>query len=359
MILGIFLSSGDSFMDMARYGQDIRFKEFYIKRFAKEFKKVIIFSYANEQVKDLPTNVIIVPNKYHLHRLIYGFLMPFLNASYIKQCDLFRCYHLLGTLPGIMTKLFYNKPFVFNYGYDYREFTVIEKKRFQYFLLTLIHPVANFLAWRIIATSKMVLDWTPRKKTIFIPNGVDHKVFHPLKRKPNKIKQIVSVGRLETQKNYVNMIPALKNLNVKYRIIGKGNSKEQIIDLAKKNKVELEIIEKVPNTQLPKYYNQADIFAQPSLTEGPTKVLLEAMACGLPVMGADVRGIKEVIVDGENGVFCQTDTKSIRQAIVRLLKDKKLREKIGQNARKEMVKNFDMDKLLTQEVELLRGFGHD
>ncbi len=355
MNLGIFLSSGDSFEGMAKVGQDIRFKTFYISKFARSFKKVYIFSYANEKVDDLPKNVILISNKYNIHRLLYGFLMPFLNYSAIRECQVFRCYHLLGTLPGIMTTIFFRKPYVFNYGYDYKEFTVIEKKYLQYVLLLLIHPVANFFAKRIIAVTKMVLDWTPKEKTSYIPNGVDINVFKSLKIKKKRRKLVLfSVGRLEPQKNYENTIPALKGLNISYVIVGRGFLKDKIEKLAKNNKVDLKIIERVKNTDLPKYYNDADIFMLPSLTEGPVKVLLEAMACGLPVVGSEVNGIKEILVDGENGIVCTIETKSIKNAVQRLLNDEKLRVKISRNARRYIEQNHVISILLKEEINLLK-----
>ena len=128
MILGIFLSSGESFKTMAKSGQDIRYKEFYLKKFSKNFKEIIIFSYANETVGGLPKNVIVVPNKYKIHRFLYMFLLPFINLEKIFKCDGFRVYHLLGTIPSILTKIFFNKPYIFNYSYNYGEFAKIEKK---------------------------------------------------------------------------------------------------------------------------------------------------------------------------------------------------------------------------------------
>lgn len=360
MNLGIFLSSGESFKEMAKSGQEIRFKIFYLRAFAKRFKKVYVFSYENEKIIDLPTNIEVIPNRYNLHRFLYGILMPFLNFNYIQRCDVFRSYHILGTLPALVTKIFFRKPFVFNYGYDYIEFAVIEKRYFQILLLKLISPIACLLADKIIAGTKMVLDWTPKHKTIFIPNGVDINVFKPNIKKPKRrVFKLLNVGRLETQKNQINLIKALPKLKADLVIIGNGSLQNALEKTAKKLNVSLTIISKVENTRLPEIYRKADIFILPSLTEGPVKVLIEAMACGLPVIGSDVRGINEIIIDGQNGLLCSTNAPSIRKIIQRLMNDDNLIRKLSSKSRTFVVENFNLDKLLIKEINTIKSIYHD
>lgn len=357
MNLGIFLSSGDSFTDMAKYGQDVRFKEFYVQAFSKYFDNVFIFSYANEKLEDLPKNVFIVPNKFNIPRLAYNLLLPFFNIKFILYCDIFRAYHLSGVVPAIITRIFFGRPFMFNYGYDYEEFVKIEGKYLQLLFLKIAHPLACNLASKIMAVTKIVLNWTPKNKTVYIPNGVDIKLFKPIKtlKKHNKKFLILAIGRLEVQKNYFNLLKAVENLDIRIKIIGRGSLKNKIVRFAKRKKIKLELIEKIPNTKLPAIYNQADIFVLPSLTEGPVKVLLEAMSCGLPVVGANVRGINEIIKDNKNGIFCNTDPESIKSALIKLIENKNLRNKLGKNARNEMVSFFNLDKLLLKEVRLLKS----
>lgn len=353
MNLGIYLSSGDSISNMQKYGQADRFINFYLSQFSKKFNKIYIFSYENEAIKNLPKNIEVIPNKYNIHRYLYGLLIPFLNYEYMSKCDIFRAYHLLGTFPAIVSKIIFRKNFVFNYGYDYQEFAQIENKKLQLLLIKLIHPIACNLATRIIAVTKMVLKWTPEEKTVYIPNGVDVNIFKPARKVSHRKIRLLAVGRLETQKNYLNLIKALKGLDVEILIIGRGSLKELIISEAKKNNIRIEILERVDNRELPAYYNQADIFMIPSITEGPVKVLLEAMACGLPVVGANVNGIKEVLVDNVNGLFCNTSPQSIRKSLEKLLKDKILRKKLSVNARKHIVDNFNLDQLINKEINLM------
>jgi glycosyltransferase involved in cell wall biosynthesis len=85
------------------------------------------------------------------------------------------------------------------------------------------------------------------------------------------------------------------------------------------------------------------------------KVLLEAMSCGLPVIGSKIDGTKEVIVHGENGLLCDTGSNSIREAIVTVMNDTELRDKLGANARKTIMENYSLELILDKELILLQG----
>jgi glycosyltransferase involved in cell wall biosynthesis len=82
------------------------------------------------------------------------------------------------------------------------------------------------------------------------------------------------------------------------------------------------------------------------------KTLLEAMACGLAVIGTNIDGTREVIKHGENGILCETDPKSIREAIVRVIEDEGLKQTLGINARKTIEQRFSLEKLTDKELGL-------
>lgn len=87
----------------------------------------------------------------------------------------------------------------------------------------------------------------------------------------------------------------------------------------------------VPNELLPKYLNTSDIYVSPSLSDGTSICLLEAMACGLPVVVTDVEAILEWIKDGYNGLVCpKRKPELLAEKILLLLKNEKTRKKMGQ-----------------------------
>ena len=86
----------------------------------------------------------------------------------------------------------------------------------------------------------------------------------------------------------------------------------------------------VPHTQVLVWLKEMDIFAYPSLYEGSPNALLEAMACGLPVVGSQVDGISDLITDGENGISIPAGcVDKLAETLILLAKDQGLREQLG------------------------------
>lgn len=354
MNLGIFLTSGDSFQNMAKSGQDILFKKFYLSYFAKNFSQIYVFSYARENVKDLPKNVQVIPNKYNLHRYLYSLLMPFLNLTLVSNCDVIRVYHLFGTIPAIITKFFYGKSYVFNFAYNYEKFAQIEGKFFQRLLLVFLEPLAILFSRKIFVANKSIFKKLSRDKAVYLPNGVDTDFFKPAKiKKKNKIPAILSVGRLEKQKNFEVLVEAMRGINARLVIVGQGSLKEKLEKLANENNIDLEIITEVKNIKMPQIYSSADIFVLPSYIEGSPKVLLEAMSCGLPVIGTNVEGIDEIL-NVTNGRKCSSSRESINEAVNYLIKNPSYRVQIGKKARKFIVNNFNLGVLLQKEIKVIK-----
>lgn len=354
MTLGILLALGDSFGNLAKSGQDKSFKEFYLSKFAKNFDKVYVFSYEDEKVAGLPKNVIVVPAKKGIHRYLQAFLIPFIHRKILLKCNVVKTYHLTGALVAVLVRITTFKPFVFNYAYDYFKFAILEGKFFQLGLLFVFRPISVLTSSAIFAANREVMRQLPKNKTYYLPNGVNVRFFKPQK-KHNKKKPltIMSVGRLEKQKNYENLLIALKNVNANLLIVGDGPLKAKLINQAKRLGIKLRLKKFIHNTDMPRIYNLADIFVNSSQLEGSPKALLEAMSMGLPVVATKVNGNREVIKNNENGIFCDTNPSSIGEAITKLIENAPLREYLGKNARSHILKNFNLEKNLSYESKLL------
>ena len=158
---------------------------------------------------------------------------------------------------------------------------------------------------------------------------------------------------MHEEKNLPNLLKAVKDSkNIKLKIVGKGELKDEILKLKDKYSLDLEIIESVPNSKLPEIYNWADIYIQPSLYEGNPKTILEAMSCGLPVIASNVEGINSVIKNHENGCLCEINIKSIKNSISEIIENKTLRETIGNKARSFIEENYDLKKTIKNELTL-------
>ena len=173
MVLGLFLSLGESFSDLKKQGQDQLMINQNIRFFARHFKKIYVFTYKKESIK-LPQNCQLITPPLKLHRYLYGFLAPFIHLRIFKKIDIIRCYQLSGALPGIIAKIFFHKKFVFNLGYDYSQFAQIEGKPVQACLFSWLKPLALQLADRIIIKNKTMLkdlSLKIKRKTTFIQDG--------------------------------------------------------------------------------------------------------------------------------------------------------------------------------------------
>ena len=136
---------------------------------------------------------------------------------------------------------------------------------------------------------------------------------------------------------------------VVFKHVGSGPEKRKLMQLS----AELEIINRVVfidevlQDDLIPLYSMADILALPSVidvtgeTEGLGVVLLEAMACKVPVIGSNVGGIKDIIIDGETGLLAeQKNSDSLAEKIGKLLLDEQLRKKVIENGFKLVKEKF-------------------
>ncbi len=355
MNLGLFLAIGESFADFEKKGQESLIKNYLLKNYSKNFKKVYVFSYGNER-KVYFGNVYIIPNSWNLHRYIYSLLLPILQWKYIVACDVFRGLQMTGGIPGIVSKLLLGRRLIINYGYVYVQFAVLEKKYIQAALFACLKYPVLFFADRIIVTAPYLKNDLPtffHQKTVLIPNGVDTKVFKPMPRK--KKYDVIAIGRLTPQKNFQTLIAALSETEKKLKllIIGTGSERENLERQAKKFGVSTVFIETVPHNRLSTYLNQSRIFVLPSYLEGHPKVLLEAMSCSLPVIVSDIQAHRSIVNKG-NGILTKLDQSEIAKHLLKTLRDTKHMKVLGKAARAEIVKNYSMKKLNALEIRVLK-----
>lgn len=200
-------------------------------------------------------------------------------------------------------------------------------------------------------------------KLDIIPFGVDTSFYKPLDvDKDEEIFQILSVGYLIERKGFMYLISSIKEVlkehkNIRLRIVGSGPQEQQIKNHISKLNLEnhVEIIGNISDEDLLNMYNSSDLFILPSIidsqgnTEGLGVVLIEAMACGVPVIGSNIGGITDIIQDGENGLLTsQKDVIGISKSIIKLIEDPDLREKISYNGYKRVQENFTWEVIAKQ-----------
>ena len=174
---------------------------------------------------------------------------------------------------------------------------------------------------------------------------------------PKEAYVLLSVGELSTRKNHITIIKALKKLNNKnifYFIAGDGEKKGVLFRLIKKLGLEKNVIMLGYRTDISRLCNFADIFIMPSLQEGLSVALMEAMGCEKPVIASKIRGNVDLIVEGSGGYLSPCmDVDSYANSIEKLVDSKELREKFGK-FNKEYIEKFDVNSIkkeLCDEIE--------
>lgn len=194
-----------------------------------------------------------------------------------------------------------------------------------------------------------------KKRIEKLPNCLDTDKFRPniktnLKEKLGlqDHRSILFVGRLHKEKGLRYLIEAFKTIRDRYsdmKLILAGNGPErkhlerQVTKLNLHNDVIF--LDYFPYQKMPGLYNVCDIFVLPSVVEPFGMVLTEAMACGKPVVGSKVGGIKDIVQNGENGFLtepCNSD--HLAEKIEILLSDEKLRIKFERNGREKIQNTF-------------------
>ncbi|MDW7775551.1 MAG: glycosyltransferase family 4 protein [Methanosarcinales archaeon] len=207
------------------------------------------------------------------------------------------------------------------------------------------------------------------EKLITINNGVDTNLFKPFYnsnlKKTYRIKSnekiLLFVGRIEKQKGCESLLEILKELDndVKLLIVGEGSYLPHIKEMAKELSITDRIIYsgQVLNEELPYYYAIGDVFVFPSLgREGLPFVVLEAMACGMPVVGNNSGGVKEIINNHNVGILIEFNTSKMKDEIIKLLENKDVAKKIGENARNKIITNFSTDQMVNSTIKIYETF---
>ena len=227
-------------------------------------------------------------------------------------------------------------------------------------LVSLVEKWAFQYADKIIVTTpQMKFEVTKRynisnKKITIIPNSVDIDLFRPMSEIKRIERRIGFVGRFTPQKNLPLLIEAVSGIkNTSIILIGDGPLRSELEKKAINLNVKTEFMGNVSNSRLPELFNSCHLFVLPSGWEGMPKALLEAMACGLPVIGTDAPGIRDVIEHEQTGLLCRHDANDISNAIMHIFNDNVLAESLGNNARQYIVDNFSLEKAVEKEIELL------
>jgi glycosyltransferase involved in cell wall biosynthesis len=207
-------------------------------------------------------------------------------------------------------------------------------------------------AHAVVATSQGVADdlttnyGVPRDRIRVLHNPVDldaiaQQSAEPIPPELTSDRPVVAAaGRLANVKNYPLLIAAVAELApttpVHLWILGEGPERPRLEALAKERGVASSVRFLGFQSNPWRFIARADVFALTSAYEGFGNVLIEAMACGTPVLATKSPGTVEIVEDGRNGVLVEHDARAIAQAIARLLTGRTAREALVSRARESV-----------------------
>jgi len=208
----------------------------------------------------------------------------------------------------------------------------------------------------ITATSRMLSGTlsglAPQNGKVFVvPFGVDSDRFSPGEdRIRNKSVTIGIVKTLSQKYGVEYLIRAFalvrrKHEKVKLVIVGDGPLRADFENLCSELgcSQDIRFVGGVPNEEVPEYLRAMDIFVVPSVMESETfgVAAVEAQSCGLPVVASKVGGLPEVVLDGKTGLIVPPkDSASLAEAIGLLIEKPELRERLGNQGRRFVLKNY-------------------
>ena len=272
----------------------------------------------------------------------------------VKECDLTISNQMDGALVPAILKIFYHKKFILRTGFSLSFFnSKIRKNNFiGKIFVYLYETICIYLSTKYTISSKYEFALLEKrfpfyiKKTTLIPNWINTEKFKPIPKKKNNKLSLISIGRLELQKNPFDLILISKLSNIPLTIIGEGFLKSHLLDYIKYLKAPVMILDRVENENLPKILNKHSIYISTSLYEGSPKSILEAMSCALITIAYSAPGVNEIIKNKNTGFIVRPSPYILNNVITSLQRKKKDFNYIGLNARKFILENYSFDRIL-------------
>lgn len=207
----------------------------------------------------------------------------------------------------------------------------------------------------VLLTKEDAESWKGTTQTYVIPNSLP---FEPENSSSLQNKQAIAVGRYNHAKGYEYLIKAWKIVNNNHHdwvinIYGSGELKEQVQKQIEQSGLQNTMLMHEPTDDIMDKYMESSICVVSSRYEGFSMVILEAMACGLPVVSFDCpHGPRNIINNGEDGILVEhLNSKALANNICYLIEHPELRKAMGKKA-KENIKRFSRDSVMKQWTEL-------
>jgi glycosyltransferase involved in cell wall biosynthesis len=359
--LTLFFTRGVSLQTWAKIGSLEREIAPYLRMQQQKGVQVSFVTYGDKtdlQHCEQLRGIEILCNRWNLPPRMYERLIPLLHTRALSRTNLIKTNQTNGADVALRTARLWHKPLLARCGYMWSDLMQSIGRDNEAMQARSIESSVFVRAHGVVVTTLAMKEYViknytiPSKRVHIIPNFVLTDIFSPEKMRPVP-RRICFIGRLSEEKNLFSLIQACAGLDVDLHFVGEGHLRAPLQEKAEELGVQLTLHGNLQHHKLPDIICQSALFTLVSLHEGHPKSLLEAMSCGVGVLGADSPGIREQIVHGETGWLVGTDAESIRAGIQHLLANPSLREKLGANARRFILENYSLDKIVEMEYSTI------
>lgn len=304
----------------------------------------------------------VLPRPPRLGPALLSVLAPWVYRREIRAAGVLKTNQISGAWAAVLAKWLHGVPLVVRAGYPWSfNYERESRSAARRFAVRVLERLAVRAADRVVVTSETVGDYlvarhgVDRRRLRVVPNAIDVERFAPPPSGRREKGLIAFVGRLAPEKRLDVLVAAAAAVpGARLLVIGDGPEGDRVANRAAAAGVPLERPGAVPNAEVPARLARAEMFALPSAYEGQPKALLEAMACGLPVVGSDVPGIRELVRHGETGWLAPFgDVDAFAGALRALAGDAALRERLGRAARAEVQHRYALESVVEQELTVL------
>lgn len=301
-------------------------------------------------------------NRWGFRARRYARWLPMLHARVLSRADVVKTNQTFGADLALRCARWFRTPFVARCGFMLSEFKAREfgeGSAEARSALELEREVFSAADRVVVTTPTMAADVAGRipasaDRISVVPNFVDSDLFRPMPERRGEF-DVVFVGRLAHQKNLASLLRAARDLGARVLVVGDGELRRELQSKYGTPADRIVWTPRVEHRRLPEEVNRARVFVLPSFYEGHPKSLIEAMACGMPVVAADSPGIREIVAHGETGWLARPTADSLREALGRLLADPGLCDRLGDAARRNVATRFGFERIVELEADLLAG----
>jgi len=329
---------------------------------------LMTYGYGNIQQK-IDERFIVLPKKWVKHELIYSFVAPFAQWKAFRQCDVMKTNQSQGAWVGWLVKLLMpRKKLIVRCGWVRTE-EMMRRDEGRSGLNLRWHQMVELLAFAladmIIVVSEIDQDYIvshyniTKEKITIIPNSIDTRKYHfntKIQIYKNK-KRILLIGRLVEMKNFQSVLKAVDKMEEISEVViaGSGPYRETLEEIASNISTPVTFLSAIRNAQISEQLVRSDILVLPQYyASGMPKVLLEAMAAGVPVICSDIPTHRYLIEDGVNGVLCGVSVPSIQNSIKYVINITVVQyQEMINKARIDVEANHDMKHNAIKELALM------